>query len=545
MASDNEKREHPHGNSPQEHQRQRLGEGDSFLDDLLSHGANAGGATSSTAVAHVPSGLPQVPAFPESGVLPYVDPSLSANLPQGESALEKLLRAQMEMMERQGRMIASLATRLQQSEEQFGVIANKAVTAFGDSAEKISEAMESKEMEVEQPNTAEEIGAEMAEKKIEAGTSRICKEVFKNLEENGKRFSKLKDQSEKMSKDIQSLEDGRVPSGMKPFHLPFENLEFDKVVHGEKVLTVTLPSGKSTRERMEILYRTTRAWEKQCLLDIMEKNKEELKNKMKFDSVLQECKTLLRVQTYESLQNLGIDVPMRFFSHDNPASKKYMIAEYKKVIVKLKNELLKEKARVEKSEEKKKRIMDAAKDLKPNEVFANAVREVWKDDAAIKGKGKGKGKGKSKGVKGAGPGMEEERVDFTAMATGASAEDAWKPRRFTKAQLADRKKQIGEFFGKGPGAPPQGPNTNMLPQPPPPPPRKGKGKGKDHPSGKGGKKGQTADGGKKGSKGGKAGKAGKGKGKKGKGKETWSGSAGKGKAKGKGKDKGQNAGKNR
>lgn len=289
-------------------------------------------------------------------------------------------------------------------------------------------------------DNAEAIAEAVKNEKLSATVMSQIKSAASKMRKKMASVAKTVEHIEKLRAQVVELRSGTVPSGMKPFSLPFECIHFQSmcVASGDeprKVEVIINPGDTfevaKQRIHLELLARIA-----EIDMEVEKLRLHELKESTSFDAFVAACETAM-LEEVESLGKITDDLssPDQLFCAKHALAKATAAKMYKQVVEGAAHARTRDLKEKEKQKERHQKVLDDAAKLKPEEVLENSVISIVKKNFYNNNK--------------------SEVVDYSAMLDISAKEPVLavsskgSTRRRTKKELAHDKVRQGN--GQSPG----------------------------------------------------------------------------------------------
>ena len=265
-----------------------------------------------------------------------------------------------------------------------------------------------------------------------------AKEVLYPLAKKLREHVKTVDKRKKHAEAQTTFESGRVPNGQKPFRVPYENRNLDRVCYNQEcVLEMRLPAGTTFRGALEKIFMMSHAWSEGVMVDLCRESNSVLEPAIKFETFREALRSKIpSLQEYSDLE-LPLTAELDLCPVMN--IEQFAKSSYMALVRKIRDQRDKEAKQKEKTEAAKTKVREAANQLSPQEVLKGAIRQVIQDDKEAE-------KNKSAKPKNKGPAntaVGEWEIDYVNRQTNTDAgqyvRERSKSRQWTKSQLSQRK----------------------------------------------------------------------------------------------------------
>lgn len=191
-------------------------------------------------------------------------------------------------------------------------------------------------------------------------------------------LQKAYEREKRYSNDRAVLNEGRFPSGIKPFAVPFESVLLDTVMAPGRLHTIMIPEAKTIREARKIVYleynKIMRSYDEL----IVQAQIQELKRWCKLSSFLERCATPAK-EKKSSSSILGLDEDDDVVAGPSPESMRARATIlYKKTIDRIASEKMRREEDQRKSELREQKVIDRLLDKAPSEWLDLAIESKAK-----------------------------------------------------------------------------------------------------------------------------------------------------------------------
>ena len=293
--------------------------------------------------------------------------------------------------------------------------------------------------------------------------------LHKDFAENVSVLLKLRERNAKLKKDIDSLKNGVVPAGCRPY-VPKKGFVGQATLKDDMTFSFTLSKGTSMDDCKRVLYVTNMLFNRRLDNAAQEMQIESLEEDTDYDNFIKEC-TSKGVEHSSTISNLGLRAPPGLFESSDDVTKEKATNLYVTTVHKIAEQVQKGQKAKDDQEQKRKAVVQAMATMDPEKKLDSAI------DRRIEVKlGKKKARQSRSGFD----------VDYAGLAIGRDAESCVSaapaaPQPKAKPKAAAKHKPSAKPKAKNSAAPPRRPEAKGTGK------SKGdsKGKGKGKPSSKG------------------------------------------------------------
>ena len=273
----------------------------------------------------------------------------------------------------------------------------------------------------------------------------VRKRIYSEMRDLKKNFNGLvttTDLIKKVTEDIETLNAGRVPSGMKAFSMGYLVQEVaESYCTRETTLTITIKAGSSFEDAKEAIYIQSQAHMKNVDLSVAKLQRIRHQGGVDMRGFRERCTTFL-MQPRE-FDDLGLEIPPEVFNTDYDV-KAFVDGVFRSMLLDLRATRELRDDTLERDKRQMKDIQDRAALLKPSEVIKGAVIQALADERREQKMAQQSHGRASKLISAAD--KSNINVDFVAALDGKIESGIGEPaelqehvRRFTKKELAERK----------------------------------------------------------------------------------------------------------
>ena len=181
----------------------------------------------------------------------------------------------------------------------------------------------------------------------------------------------------KYQESLVKLRENKVPPGLPRFRCGWTNPSIDEVMYQELVnLTISIQPRSTWRSAKEQLYIGYLTHMTSMDHDFNAKMVEQLRPDTRYETCVSSCQSPLS-KLCSGVASLDLDVPPGMFN--DVGQKPWAEEMYRKLLVKLHTQKQKEQDDKDKQAQKREKILEAAANLSPEDMFKQAVAQTMQD----------------------------------------------------------------------------------------------------------------------------------------------------------------------